>query len=101
MKSKWHPKEVEWCLRPRFARNHVQLLQRGALEHSSDPAAIVCKSLSLESPVMKFVESLEEVGVQPVFFVGTPPSSRRELEQNFEKYKEATLQVQEVYAHME
>ena len=56
---------------------------------------------SYSNCILKFVMSLDQVCIRPIFFIGTPPGSKQELELNVDKYREATLQVQKVCADME
>ena len=53
--------------------------------------------------ILKFVESLEQTGIRPVFFVGSPPGSERreEFEMKFDQYREDSLQMQERCAGIE
>ena len=52
--------------------------------------------------ILKFVESLELAGIQPVFFVGSPPGSVKEdFEAKFNQYREDTLRMQERCASIE
>ena len=57
---------------------------------------------SYGSCMLKFVESLEQLGIRPVFFLSGPPGSKKEeFQLNFEQYKEDTLRMQETCASME
>ena len=52
--------------------------------------------------ILKFVKSLELVGIQPVFFAGGPPGSKQEdFEMKFEEYKQDSLWMQEMCANIE
>ena len=87
---------VRWVL----SRHDREQIQHGKL---SPYSTLHGGDFNMYSECMyKFVESIEQLGIQLVFFIDGPPGSKKEeLESNFERYKEDALRTQEACASME